>query len=451
MSHPFIPMLRLNPILPYDPAAWCCNFIWLHKQPLFLWQMALSMKLFGVNLLALRLPSLLMGTVAVYFVYDIALRWTRDRVTALLAAVLYAFSYFQLELTSGLFSLDHNDAAFAFYVTGSFWAFVRYYRSGRLKWAVLAGLFSGAAILNKWLPGLLVYAGWGLLFVLEPGWLRSRLRWRHLGWSVLAAVAVFLPWQLYIWWRFPAEAAISYRMNTLHMMTALEGHTGPAGYHLRMAGKLYGRFILPFLLPGLWLALAGRERRNLTAAFVFCIAVIYLFFSLLVKTKMPAFPFPVGVLVFILIAAGLVWVFRQVAGLLRFPASLKRAALGLLFALAAVYTLKPWQIRYERRPDNTDRNARIHDTEIFRSLPDSVVERYVIFNCNSFEDVELMFWRGGNAYHWWPEQAVWDSLKQAGCKLAAFESHGEQQLPAYILNDPDALIIHRHLARPWQP
>ncbi|MBP7399885.1 MAG: hypothetical protein KA954_09890, partial [Chitinophagales bacterium] len=47
MTHPFTPMLRANPVLPYDETSWTDGHIWLHKQPLFLWQMALSMKIFG--------------------------------------------------------------------------------------------------------------------------------------------------------------------------------------------------------------------------------------------------------------------------------------------------------------------------------------------------------------------------------------------------------------------
>ncbi len=42
MDFPFRPMVRLDPILPYDPAVWCCNHVWVLKQPLFFWQMAAS-------------------------------------------------------------------------------------------------------------------------------------------------------------------------------------------------------------------------------------------------------------------------------------------------------------------------------------------------------------------------------------------------------------------------
>ena len=56
---PFKPMLIPEHLLPFDKNDVSYTDIWVHKQPLFLWQMALSMKLFGVNLVAMRLPSAL--------------------------------------------------------------------------------------------------------------------------------------------------------------------------------------------------------------------------------------------------------------------------------------------------------------------------------------------------------------------------------------------------------
>jgi len=53
MDNPFKPMLRAESIIPYNIEDWCCNHIWVHKQPLFLWFMALSMKIFGVSVLHL--------------------------------------------------------------------------------------------------------------------------------------------------------------------------------------------------------------------------------------------------------------------------------------------------------------------------------------------------------------------------------------------------------------
>ncbi|WP_420459623.1 ArnT family glycosyltransferase [Neolewinella sp.] len=117
MAEPFRPMLRLDPILPYDLEAWCCNHIWVHKQPLFLWQMVLSMKVFGVSEVAVRLPSAVMGALGTLLVYGIGRYWSKSREVGFTAALLFGFSRYHLELTAGRYNLDHNDVAFAFYVT----------------------------------------------------------------------------------------------------------------------------------------------------------------------------------------------------------------------------------------------------------------------------------------------------------------------------------------------
>lgn len=51
LKHPFKPMLIEVPYLPYNPAIWTENHIWLHKPILPLWQIALSYWLLGVNTL----------------------------------------------------------------------------------------------------------------------------------------------------------------------------------------------------------------------------------------------------------------------------------------------------------------------------------------------------------------------------------------------------------------
>ena len=125
MHNPLKPVLRLQPIMPYDYTAWCCNVVWLHKQPLFLWQMALSMRVFGVELWSLRLPDVLMGALLVFPVVRMG-ALLRDRETGFYAAFLYAGAFHQLELISGMQSMEHNDVAFLFYVALSLWAYLEY-------------------------------------------------------------------------------------------------------------------------------------------------------------------------------------------------------------------------------------------------------------------------------------------------------------------------------------
>lgn len=158
MEHPFMPMLRKDAILPFNYGDWSGNHIWLHKQPFFLWQMAMSLKVFGINEFAVRFPGALMGAIQILFIYRIG-KLVLNNQTGYLSALLFAGSYFQLQQTSGLIGMDQNDIAFGFYTIASIWALIEFNYSHKKYWILLIGLFSGIAILNKWLTGLLVYAG----------------------------------------------------------------------------------------------------------------------------------------------------------------------------------------------------------------------------------------------------------------------------------------------------
>ena len=437
MTEPFRPMLRLDPILPYDLEAWCCNHIWVHKQPLFLWQMAVSMKVFGVNEVAMRLPSAVMGAVGTLLVFDIGRYWTKSAGAAFLAALLFGFSRYHLELTTGRYSLDHNDVAFAFYVTASIWAFTRYLATGKTwRWAVGVGLFVGCAVLNKWLTGLLVFGGWGLHLLLSSTRWEVRA-WLQLATAVLVAVAVFLPWQVYILQAFPEESAIMYAHNRRHIFEALDGHRGDGWFHLLQLPLLYERLLIGFALIGGVLVWRSKlVDRFLTLAYLAMIAVIYGFFTY-VGTKMPAFPYPVHALVWSLIGYGLYRSVTWAAGKLRLRVAYSLAVVAICGAL---YSLDaPYLLAY-RSAENSHRNTEIYNASIMRELNTDSLAGRVIINLKSMEDAELMFYQDVNAYHFFPEQAQFDSLVRAGYKFAAFTDHQKPHLRKYI-TESDAIII----------
>lgn len=167
MAHPFTPMRYTHQYFPTDIHNWTNNHIWLHKQPLFLWQMAASMKLFGISELAMRIPSVIMDSLMTLLVYRMARLLFNSSFAGLAAALLMATNNYSLNLISGRDGMDHNDVAFCFYVTASFWAYTEYLREKSVKWAVLIGVFAACAVLNKWLSGVIVFAPWGITAMAE--------------------------------------------------------------------------------------------------------------------------------------------------------------------------------------------------------------------------------------------------------------------------------------------
>lgn len=101
------------------------------------------------------------------------------------------------------------------------------------------------AILCKWLVGLLVYLGWGILRISEKKIKISENKDFIL--SLIITLLVALPWQIYTFVRFPVEAMSAYRFNSIHFTTPLEGHGGDFWYHFNIFDTIYGQ-IASFLI-----------------------------------------------------------------------------------------------------------------------------------------------------------------------------------------------------------
>lgn len=348
MYHPFKPMLRANPAVAYDYTAWCCNHVWLHKQPLFLWQMALSMRLFGVNELALRLPSVLAGALLVFPIFGIGRR-VYTPVLGYLAAFAWAFGYFSIELAAGVIGMDHNDLSFAFYITGSVWAFLRYVERPALRNALLMGAFAGAAILCKWLVGLLVFGAYGV-YALLPGNRVQKIT--HGTKALLMTLAVAVPWQVYTFIQFPREAAHEMSYNLRHLAEVVETKGGDWAFYWRQLPYQYGYWAEYLLVTGLVFGVVLTRRYPRLWYLLLLLALPFVFFSFLAKTKMIAYSFCVGPLVMLVLLTPLAWLLEMLRR--RLP-RLFPVALALALTGCGAYFLRPLEIWTVTLPTNQRR------------------------------------------------------------------------------------------------
>ncbi len=443
MTYPLKPMLRINPVLPYHTEDWMTNHIWLHKEPLFLWQMALAMKIFGTNEVALRIPSVLMGMITIFLIYDGTRLWLKDRDIAIIAALLYTLSYYHLELTSGLLSTDHNDVSFAFYIALSLWGFFKFLHSDRkLFWALFIGCAIGFAVLTKWLSGFVVLGLWGL-YLLQNKKYRGQLRqWKRIAVSFGIALLTFLPWQIFIYTRFPAEYALSKNDYFKHLFEAVEDHAGEWWYHLDQVSVLYGSFFIPFILFGIFSILKNKNISvSLSVSVLAALAIFYLFFSFTLS-KMPSFTYPMSYLLWIIIAAGINYVlnffkkYRQTYRWVSF----------LVVLSAGIYALNPTAIKDSRSYTNVYRQTKLHNTAIYKNLPTKwEVKDRVIVNCKPYEDIELMFYHNLTAYCWHTEKYLLDPIVKKGYKIAAFSDHGKQLIPEHFFTYPDILVLQEDI------
>jgi 4-amino-4-deoxy-L-arabinose transferase-like glycosyltransferase len=436
MHDPFKPMLIANPIAAYDFKNWTGNHIWLHKQPLFMLQMALSMKLFGVSELALRLPSVFMGSAMVLLLFRISYLLTTNTTISLLAASLLCFSHFHLELVAGIHAMDHNDVAFGFYVLASIWAYAEYLHNQRWYWLFLVGGFAGCAILNKWLIGLTVFLGWGANILAA---IRRKDAWRETGAFFLAFLVcclVVAPWQVYITQKWPEEAKYEYEYNMRHVSEAIEGHGGTALYYAENVSEFFGRWLWVFIPVGIGLALSpGATDRRLLLPFLTIVTFVFCFFSFVVKTKLNTYMFFVAPLGMIFLAYGLFEIYRRTGS---------KWVWALTFLVSAYLSFDPRRTLAYFSPRNVERNQRIATTRVLRDLKAGLpADVRVVLNTNALENLDLMFYNNDLTAYQRLSDGEFQALSRRNVGVAAFKSDGKHDLPAYVSAYPRLYVIDR--------
>jgi 4-amino-4-deoxy-L-arabinose transferase len=285
IQHPLIPTLYDNPILPYDYKSWITNHIWVHKQPLPLWTMAASLSLFGINEIALRLPSIILTTIGIWLTFSIG-SYLFNKKVGYLAAFLYSINGLIIELTGGRVPTDHIDTFFLFFVELAVFFTILFAQKKKFIYNILTGISLGAAILSKWLPALIILPIW-LLIIYESGNFKIKEIIFHFIIMMLVGAAVFIPWQLYIYRVFPVEASWESGFNMNHITQVLENQTGPPYYFINKIRINYGELIYLPMLWFFWKTIINLKDYKRVAICIWFL-LPFLFFSF-VKTKMQAY------------------------------------------------------------------------------------------------------------------------------------------------------------------
>lgn len=257
LKHPLKPTLYDRPWLKYDYRDWQNNHVWLHKPPVPLWQMAASMAVFGVNTLALRLPSVMLATAAAWLTYAIGVELLRDRRAALIAATLQAFHPAITALVHGYVFSDHVDIAFLFWVELSVYLLIRAIRSGSMRWTLLAGIAQGIAYLSKSYPAFIV-TGIALVAAVLPllglvDLQTARFRARHVAVLFGATLLTAAPWTLWCIVQYPREFWWEQAQVFRHLGTNVEGWAAPwdrlvFDFSLRIYRQFYPAILVAAIL-----------------------------------------------------------------------------------------------------------------------------------------------------------------------------------------------------------
>ncbi|HTB05898.1 MAG TPA: glycosyltransferase family 39 protein [Bacteroidia bacterium] len=432
MVHPFTPMLYTKAILYKNPDDWICGHIWLHKEPFFLWVIALSYKVFGVNEIALRLPSALLTTGMIIMVYRMGKLLINNN-TGYYAAFLFALANYQLEMVTGGINCDHHDVFFMVFVAATFWSWIEYKHSGKFCWVLCIGIFSGIAVLIKWLTGLLIFGCWGITILFDKE-KRFHIRaYRDIVISFLLAVIIFLPWVIYSFVRFPVEAATVYASYSAHFTTVLENHAGDHYYHLDLISPQYG-WIVPFvIIPALYLLYKKlKEKKQELILLTSWLLLVHIFYAI-TKTKMPLFTIIVCPVIFIALGSLLSDSINFIeAKVIKFAGVI---VIAMLLAIG-YFNLNLTEIE-ARNTDISDmkgwRDGLMQNNEIYKKLPSILHSKdYVIFNCKPFSFISAMYYSGFIVYPDIPDSATYIDLKKQNIPMAIFKG---ANIPSYITKD----------------
>lgn len=466
MDHPFSPTLyREWPIDNAYPGGtwpetdWCHGHVWLHKQPLFIWQIALCFKLFGVSLFTLRLPSVIMATLMIPLLYRIGSLLV-DRRLGYFAAISAAFSWMLMDLVSGHGTVDHNNVGFVFYVTASLWAWCEYVHSGRKwRWVFVLAVLSGCAVLTKWLVGLLVYAVWGIYTVSEY---RFRIKEWKMG-QIVAAVAitlaVFLPWQIYTSHAFPQYYEREQQLNKDHFYLEVENHQEANTFYLTtipfcyIGDSDYKDYVtsetatftakrvvhLLLMLAGFVLLLVRCRKWSHRITVFSLVLLVYGFFTLAV-TKMPAYPFCICAVGYLSLGM-LLWELWRIGDKYVRRVGLRRTVLVGVTAFFALYQMNMSWFRYYHTSSEGYWVVMKYNKEQFKKMKSLLPERTILFNVRGSDDwgnyctpVEAMFYTDALCYPFPPTEADFRKAKAAGYHIAILTSH---EVPDYLQSDPE--------------
>ncbi len=448
MTGPLKPMLYANPVLPYAVSNWCCNHVWLHKGPVFLWLIAISLKFFGANEIALRLPSIIMSTLMIVLLFRMG-KLLVNRSVGYFAAFLFATANYQLEMCSGIIPSDHNDVAFMFFVCASFWAWIEYQSSGKIYWIIIIGLFSGLAVDTKWIMGFLVFFCWLLTVILDSEKRKQWHSYKDLLKSFLIALFVSASWYVYALIRFPAEMVATFKSYSDTFFTVVENHSGGWYFHLDLLSVHYG-WIVPFvlLLCFYFFYKTLGKRNNFKILLVSWFLFVEIFYAF-AQTKMPLFTIIVAPVVYLSVGNGLLLAVEY------FSMKIERFRMPILLVcivLIGFYNTGIGEI--EGHHTNTglmvyQREKYIHNAAIFRDVAKKLPQKdYTIFNCKDFNAVQLMFYSGITSYDYIPDSIICSNLKKSGIKIAVFD---DGRLPSYIAKDNTILKLDYKIMRDSLP
>ena len=418
MKHPTKPTLFDQPAFPTDDTDWIASHTWFSKPPVPLWSMSASIAVFGTNEYAVRIPSLLLGLVAIYITFLLGSRLFNERI-GLIAAFLHAIHGLIIETAGGRVSSDHAETFFIILVELAIY-FVVISLEGKKsnKWIFWAGICTGLAFLSKWFPALLVFPVWFIAFVFS-----EKFSWKNLfvqGLILSASCAlVVVPWILNI---------NSYGDNIINNVLfafnePIQGHEEPIYYYWHQIMIIFGEAI--YIPIGFMVYFIIRKKKKLSNITLLAWIFIPMLAFTLGGTKRATYILIAAPAFFLITANLIIYALDN----LKSPKQkgIQFLTIALLIGLPIRYATERMKFFYPKEE--------LSDFYVYREVwEDKFNSKDVVFGIP--QNIELMFYTDVRAaYPWFPTPDESADLQRAGFDIYFYyeNGHDEKAKPTFEL------------------
>jgi len=239
-----VPRLYRIPVMEKHRSWTKCNE-WLSKGPVGLYSMALGCRLFGGDIIAIRIVSM------IYFLLSCMVTFLLGKFispgVALLSVFFMAINGLYITSNSGMISSDHIDTAFVFYISLSIYLLASYHLFTKKILLCIGGISIGVAFLVKWVAVFFI-CPW-MLYML---W-RKRTGPKPLVLFIMGVSAPVMIYFSYALCYYPDEIILFVKSLYKPILFSIQGHSGYWYYYLLSFSKIYGEIILLGLFLWLWI------------------------------------------------------------------------------------------------------------------------------------------------------------------------------------------------------
>jgi hypothetical protein len=444
-SHPLKPTLYDDAAITFPPQDWVKSHIWLHKPPLTLWFMALSMKIFGDSEISIRIPSLIFSCLSVFLTYLIGRHLLSAKI-AVIACYFHAINGMLFDLSRGWHFSDHIDTLLILLVqagvciaalllpmaskalknSGNLHLEEPFdgekpqdllknesenpkYRPSLFVGAILSGVFVGMGFLTKLFPAFLPWVLFCYTLYILKRSVGESLKYLML--SILVAAVFIVPWNLYAYLQWPEWFLAGITGKLFYITQPVDNWGGGFFYHWIRIPRYFGELSVVSILFVFYRAFTSK---SIPLRFL-CLWVLfpYLVFSA-TTTKAPAYPLIAAPAIFLINAY---FVHQLYEMRLRLASGFKKKFLVIFLITFIVLTIRGSLERQKLHKNRPREKVSVERVKDYCQKINKESEKTVIFGMPA---PGSMFYCDAPVYYELPDQETIKSLESRGYRVLIY-------------------------------